>query len=136
MRRQHRRGIKILLEVFLLALKSYAEEKDVIECILLVGSYARGTNREDSDIDVVIITSQKKALLEEPDFTASFGLVRKQQIEYYGACTSLRVYYREGTEVEFGIVEPSWLGKPLDAGTARVLDDGYKVILDKKGYFE
>ncbi len=125
-----------MLEAFLVALKSYAEEKNAIECILLVGSYARGTNREDSDIDVVIITSQKKALLENPDFTASFGSVSEQQTEYYGACTSLRVYYQDGKEVEFGIVEPSWLEKPLDAGTDRVLDDGYKVILDKKRYFK
>lgn len=38
--------------------------------------------------------------------------------------------------MEFGIVEPSWISKRLDAGTCKVLCDGYKVIIDKKGYFK
>lgn len=33
-------------------------------------------------------------------------------------------------------MEPSWIEKPLDAGTNKVLSDGYKVISDKKHYFE
>ena len=39
-------------------------------------------------------------------------------------------------EVEFGIVEPSWIEKPLDAGTKKVLGDGYQVIMDKKDSFK
>ncbi len=115
-------------------LKSYAKKKESVECVLLVGSYARGTNREDSDIDVVLITSEKAALLEDPGFINAFGHVVKQQTEYYSACTSIRVWYEDGKEVEFGIVEQSWIAKLLDAGTARVLNDGYRLILDKKGF--
>jgi hypothetical protein len=37
--------------------------------------------------------------------------------------------------VEFGIAMPSWISLPLDAGTRRVLEDGYQVIMDKKGFF-
>lgn len=66
----------------------------------------------------------------------NFGEVQKKQTEYYGACTSIRVWYKNGQEVEFGIVEPSWMAEPLDAGTHRVLSDGYIVIVDKKHYFE
>lgn len=39
----------------------------------------------------------------------------------------------QGFVREFGIVEPSWISKPLDAGTYQVLCDGYKVVLKKKG---
>ena len=62
--------------------------------------------------------------------------VYKQQTEYYGACTSVRALYSDGKEVEFGIVEPSWITTPLDIGTYQVLSGGYKLIVDKKQYFE
>ncbi len=29
----------------------------------------------------------------------------------------------------------SWIQIPLDEGTRKVLTDGYRVLLDKKGYF-
>ena len=56
----------------------------------------------------------------------------EQQTEYYGACTSIRVWYEDGREVEFGIVEPPWISMPLDNGTYRVLSDGYKIIIHKE----
>lgn len=120
---------------FLNKLKKYAQSTSHIESVILVGSYARGTNREDSDLDLVIITAQKSALLAHQDFVREFGQVCKQQTEYYGACTSIRVWYEDGKEVEFGIVEPSWIDKPLDEGTYKVLSEGYKVIVDKTKYF-
>ena len=67
--------------------------------------------------------------------TEQFGTVARRQTEYYGACTSIRVWYEGGPEVEFGLVEPSWIARPLDAGTMQVLQGGYRVILDKKQRF-
>lgn len=101
----------------------------------MVGSYARGTNREDSDLDLCIITADKEAMAVNPEFIKEFGMPEKMRTEEYGACTSVRVWYKDGLEVEFGLVEPAWLSLPLDEGTRRVLWDGYKVIVDKKGYF-
>lgn len=75
-------------------------------------------------------------MVESPDFVKLFGPIARQQTEYYGACTSVRVWYDNGLEVEFGLVEPSWIALPLDAGTREVLADGYRVLLDKKGYFD
>lgn len=103
---------------------------------LLWGSYARGTNKENSDLDLVILTSNKPDMAANQDFVQDFGEVYKQQTEYYGACTSIRVWYKDGKEVEFGIVDPTWVSKPLDAGTHKVLSDGYKIVIDKKRYFE
>ena len=121
---------------FLNELKEYAESASHIESVIIVGSYARGTNRENSDLDIVIITSRKSEMVENQDFVQRFGKVDRQQTEYYGACTSIRVWYEDGREVEYGIVETSWISLPLDAGTHRVLSDGHKIIIDKKGYFE
>lgn len=125
-----------MFEEFISKLKEYAENSSHIESVLIVGSYARGTNKENSDIDIIIITSNKSEMVTDQLFTQAFGEVHKQQTEYYGACTSIRVWYGDGKEVEFGIVEPSWISIPLDYGTFKVLSDGYKLIVDKKKYFE
>ena len=117
-------------------LKEYARKTLHIESIVVVGSYARGTNKENSDLDLVILTSNKPDMAANQDFVQDFGEVYKQQTEYYGACTSIRVWYKDGKEVEFGIVDPTWVSKPLDAGTHKVLSDGYKIVIDKKRYFE
>ena len=117
-------------------LREYAERTSHIESVLIVGSYARGTNKENSDLDIIIITSNKSDMITNQSFTREFGEVYKQQTEYYGVCTSIRAWYSDGKEVEFGIVEPSWISTPLDSGTYQVLSDGYKLIVDKKRYFE
>ena len=117
-------------------IKKVAEKEKQIESIILVGSYAKETYKETSDIDLVIITSNKKDFLKNQKFIKMFGDVNKSQIEYYGACTSIRVWYKDGKEVEFGIVNPTWIEEPLDKGTNKVLNDGFKVIIDKKGYFK
>ena len=126
----------MLFNDFFNELKEYATNTSHIESIIIVGSYARGTNRENSDLDIIIITSNKLEMIANQDFTQFWGKVYKQQTEYYGACTSIRVWYKDGKEIEFGIVEPSWISMPLDTGTYKVLSDGYRIIVDKKQYFE
>lgn len=129
-------GVIIVCLKFFNELKKYAENTSQIESVIIVGSYARGTNNENSDIDIVIITPNKSEMVRNQDFVQNFGEVYMKQTEYYGACTSIRVRYKDGKEVEFGIVDPLWISIPLDAGTYRVLSDGYKIIIDKKEYFE
>ncbi len=125
-----------MLENFINALGTFSESTPHIDSVIIVGSYARGANKEDSDIDVVIITPNKAEMVAEQDFVKYFGEIDKKQTEYYGACTSIRVWYKNGPEVEFGIVEPTWIKQPLDSGTHRVLRNGYKVVSDKNRYFE
>lgn len=117
------------------ALRQWAQEETSIESVILVGSWARGTNRPDSDMDLCILTARREGLLAENHFPSFFGKVCRQQTEYYGACTSVRVWYEGGAEIEFGLVEPDWIALPLDEGTRRVLSDGYCVLYDRAGYF-
>ena len=125
-----------MLEDFINTLKELSENDPYIESVIIVGSYARGTNKKSSDLDIVIITSNKKEMITNQNFIQGFGDVSQKRTEYYGACTSVRVWYKNGLEVEFGVVEPSWIEKPLDNGTNKVLSDGYKIVLDKKRHFE
>ena len=121
---------------FLNALRKFALNTPHIESIIIVGSYANGTYRQDSDIDVVIITSNKSEMVAKPNFVQEFGDVYKKQTEFYGACTSIRAWYKDEREIEFGLVDPSWIKRPLDDGTKKILQNGYKIIFDKKHYFE
>ena len=124
-----------MYEKFIDTVKQWAEENGKIDSVIIVGSYARGTNTDTSDLDLVILTPCGDEMVENQEFTELFGKMKKRQTEYYGACTSARVWYQSGMEVEFGLVKPSWIDVPLDRGTYQVLSDGYKVVLDKKSYF-
>ena len=123
-------------ETFLARVKRWAEETPDVEVLLVVGSHARGTERPDSDLDLVLVTTEKARLVADASFPETFGRVLRRQTEYYGACTSVRVWYEGGPEMEFGLVEPSWLALPLDEGTRRVLADGHRVLVDKKRHFK
>ena len=74
-----------------------------IEAIGLVGSYARGEARDDSDIDPVILASQPQKYLDDRTWIERFGAVTDQQTEDYGKLISVRVWYQSGAEVEYGI---------------------------------
>lgn len=114
----------------------WGERCPAIDSIILAGSFARGEERQDSDLDFCILTGDKDRMVQEQEFAAQFGMIKKKQTEYYGACTSVRVWYQEGIEAEFGFVKPDWISLPLDPGTERVLQDGYLVLTDKRGLFE
>jgi len=100
--------------------------------LLLVGSYAREEQRPDSDIDLVLISDNKESLLEL-DWIELYGRTSQVSREEYGACTSIRVFYEDGSEIEYGIVDMSWLSLPLDPGTERVLYDGHVVLFKDSG---
>jgi hypothetical protein len=55
--------------------------------------------------------------------------------EDWGRVTSLRVWYADGLEVEFGIADRSWASAPLDVGTRRVIEDGLVVLFDRGSAF-
>lgn len=123
------------MEALLEKIVQWARETSHVEAVFLVGSYARGTARPDSDLDVCIISCDREQLTGCPGCFGRFGPIRQLRVEDWGACTSVRVFYQDGPEVEFGCLWPSWLDLPLDPGTRQVLADGYRVLLDKKGRF-
>lgn len=105
-------------------LKEIGQNTSDIECILGVGSVATGTNIMGSDLDIMIITANKSFLVQDKSFIEYFGIVCNSKIECYGTCTSIRVWYQDEIEIEFGIVDPSWISLTLDSGTRKVLTEG------------
>lgn len=114
------------------AIRKWCAQDERVKALLLVGSYARGEERADSDIDLMIITEDKHNLLNL-DWIEAYGKPQKCVQEEYGACTSIRVFYEDKTEMEYGLVDLTWLSRPLDKGTRKVLENGYMVLYGSCG---
>jgi predicted nucleotidyltransferase len=109
----------------------WASSRPDVQAIALVGSYARGAARDDSDIDLVILTHQPSKYLDDTQWMKRFGIVEKHQTEDYGRLTSIRVRYQNRIEVEYGITMPAWASTPLDAGTREVILGGMVVLFER-----
>ena len=119
---------------FLNAIRLWAEGEPSVDGVALVGSHARGEARPGSDVDVVIISSTPDTLLQACEWIDFFGTVASTRRDDFGAVQSLRVWYEDGLEVEFGIADWSWAStEPLDVGTTAVVSAGMVVLLDKAG---
>ncbi len=119
------------IQDFLDAFVGWAAAQADAQGIALVGSYARGAARDDSDIDLVLLTDQPRNYLDDLTWIERFGAVKKHQTEEYGKLTSVRVWYQNGQEVEYGITTPDWAATPLDEGTRCVLSDGMLVLFER-----
>lgn len=85
----------------------------------------------DSDVDLVILSDRADRHLADLAFIDSITpggqIIRHEQ---WGPMHERRVRLDNGLVVEFGVTAPAWAGLPVDAGTARVLSDGCKIIFD------
>jgi len=110
----------------------WSKRRRDIRAVALVGSYARETATETSDIDLVIITEEPDEYLTNTEWLRVFGRVIAQKVEDYGRLTSLRVWYESGLEVEYGFTTCEWANTPLDEGTRQVIEDGMRVLFEKE----
>ncbi len=110
---------------------NWVRSQNDIVGVALVGSEARNTATKESDIDLVILSSKVDHYLQDPSWVHLFGKVQRQQVEDYGKLISLRAWYEDGPEVEFGITDESWAAIPLDEGTRAVISDGMVVLFER-----
>lgn len=82
------------LREFLNAFVAWTSDHGDVQGIALVGSYARREARDDSDIDLVILTDGPQDYLQDLEWIGRFGPVRKYQTEDYGKLTSVRVFIK------------------------------------------
>ncbi|HVJ65426.1 MAG TPA: nucleotidyltransferase domain-containing protein [Bdellovibrionota bacterium] len=119
---------------FIESVVDWAKEVKSISSVLLVGSYARGNPKPNSDIDLVILSEGKDNLVSNPTWVKFFGPCEKISTEDWGALSSIRVFYSSGLEVEFGISTPAWASvAPMDSGTLGVVRDAAKILWDPRG---
>lgn len=118
------------VSAFLEAFSHWARSQPDIEAVALVGSYARGAATESSDVDLVILTSVVDKYLLDRSWVSVFGEPVECREEDYGRVISVRAFYGNGLEVEYGLTTPDWADAPVDAGTLQVVTGGMKVLHD------
>ena len=119
---------------FLELLRAWVEPRQDVRALAVVGSVARGEARPDSDVDVVLLTTDPARYLESVEWVSDLGTARRVELESYGRVTSVRAVYDDGIEVEFAIAASDWASAPFDAGTVEVARNGIVVLLDRDGH--
>ncbi|MBI9113719.1 nucleotidyltransferase domain-containing protein [Sanguibacter suaedae] len=117
------------------AVVRWARTVPSVVAVGLAGSWARDAARADSDVDVVVLTDDVPAFVEGdgwvvPALGEAAPIVRTQQ---WGVLTERRVRLASGLEVELGFISRVWAVEPVDAGTLRVVTDGFRVLHDPHG---
>jgi uncharacterized protein len=112
----------------------WAQRQPDVSGVLLVGSYATGNSRPQSDVDLMVLSSNIQDWLTNTDWLNEFGKIENIEREDWGMVKTLRTFYLDGLEVEFNIAPMSWASiDPIDPGTFRVVFDGVKVLFDPTG---
>lgn len=117
---------------FLDKFEDFVQEEKNIKAAEIVGSVARGTATIDSDIDLIIIVEDIDTWLSNREWINLFGKVVKMNVENWGKLKSLRVFYKDGLEVEFGFVNSNWVS---DEESKKIMKEGFKLIVDKENVF-
>lgn len=116
---------------FLTQVSDWAARQPDILALALVGSHARGAATETSDVDLVILAQDPSRYLEDQGWLEKFGLAQSVQLEPYGKLTSIRVWYADRLEVEYGLTGEEWAADPLDPGSRRVMEGGMRVLFER-----
>jgi predicted nucleotidyltransferase len=119
------------VDQFLAQFVAWAAAQPDIAAVALVGSHARNAATAGSDVDLVVLAARPELYLDDHEWIRQFGEVREQQIEDYGKLISLRVWYADGREIEYGIADESWAALPLDPGSQQVIADGMRILWER-----
>ncbi len=124
------------IQIFIQQFNDWGTKQENILGVALVGSHARNTAKEYSDIDLMIIVKDPKVYLEDNSWINLFGKVKQNGIkdEEWGLVKTKRVFYENGIEAEFNLSTVEWTKtNPVDEGTKKVMKDGNKILIDKHG---
>ena len=118
------------VSAFLEAFNSWASAQTDVKAFALVGSHARDAATEDSDVDLLILSTDIAKYINDRSWLSQFGEASECRVEDWGKVTSLRTFYQDRLEVEYGFSTPDWAKRPMDAGSLRVVSDGMKILFD------
>ena len=107
--------------------------------LAVVGSWARDAARDDSDLDLLILTDSIETWVADDAWLhaslATLGFSdATTALEDYGVAKSWRVSPAADVELELTFAPLIWAKTdPVDSGTRRVVRDGMVAVVDKDG---
>ncbi len=125
-------------ELFLPTFVRWAEPRDDVHAVLLVGSRARTDSPADqwSDVDLALVVDDPDRYLGDEGWVEAFGrpLLTFLEPTAVGGAFERRVLYEGGLDVDIAVFTRSWLECAVeDPETVSVLRRGHSVLLDKVG---
>ncbi len=121
------------LESLLERFTRWVSARPDVQGAALVGSYARAAATAESDVDLMILTTDVETYFRSYGWASMLGEVDELKAEDWGKVTALRAFYRGGLEVEYNFLAPDWADVPVNAGTRRVVSDGMRILFDPRG---
>ncbi len=110
-----------------------ARRFDVV-AVGLAGSWSHGDVRMDSDVDILLLTTEKHLYLEDESWVGELGGLRLVKTKQWGPLAERRFVLPSGLEVEMGIATLSWAAtETVDHGTRKVVEDGISIVYDPTG---
>lgn len=117
-------------EKYIKEVKQWASSCVTVQALALIGSHARNEAKPDSDIDFLIICDDKSKLIDDIAWVNKFGEVISCTKEEWGIVTSIRVSYRDGQEIEFGLAPLNWVDITFGDKIPEGISDRIKILID------
>ena len=122
------------VENLLALMEDWAARRPDVVAVGLAGSWARGEAREDSDVDLPILTREPRHYLEDEAWVRDLGGLRVVRTWVWGPMTEQRFILPLGLEVEVGIAPLLWASTDLvDHNLRPIICAGFRIIYDPEG---
>jgi hypothetical protein len=131
------------VESILAEITAWAAKRGDLGAVALVGSWARGAARDDSDIDLVLLTLDPLWFRQNDDWLSQLNWhsigspIAEWQDADYGIVWSRHLRLVDGIKIELGFGPLAWASvDPIDAGTSRVISDGCRILYDPQNLLQ
>lgn len=124
------------VESLLARTQTWADRRPDVVAVGMFGSWARGEAlaREDSDVDLAILSREPRRYVEDGAWVRALGGLRIARTRSWGPMTERRFILPSGLEVEAGIASPSWASTdPVDPELRPIVRAGARIIYDPEG---
>jgi len=129
------------LDRIIAAIAAWARSRSDVVGLALVGSWASGSARADSDVDLVLLVQEPELFRHDAEWLDAIDWCEGHVVGWsdadYGRAWSRHVRLAPAGEIEFTFCSPTWTcTHPLDNGTAAVVSKGCRPIVDDARLFE
>ena len=118
----------------------WARQRPDITGLAMIGSWASGRARPDSDLDLVLLTDRQSEFRRDRDWPDAIAwdragfAVEGWEDASYGALWSRHIMLVPRAALELSFAGPSWASlDPIEPGTLRIVEEGCRILIDKSG---